>query len=60
VSGVPAGGKGRPGGEGPFADRLRSARAASWREPPAPRGDLGVFALVNDSEGNALYLHAAS
>ena len=29
-------------------------------EPAAARGDLGLFALVTDSEGNALYLHAAS
>jgi uncharacterized protein len=27
-------------------------------EPAAARGDLGVFSLVADSEGNSLYLHA--
>jgi len=28
-------------------------------EPVTARGDLGLFALVADSEGNAFYLHAA-
>lgn len=29
-------------------------------ERAAARGDRGVFSLVTDTEGNALYLHAAS
>lgn len=29
-------------------------------EPGAPRGSYGVFSLVTDTEGDALYLHASS
>ena len=40
-------------------DRLTAA-GGSVVEPAAARGDLGVFALVTDTEGNAFTLHAAS
>lgn len=46
--------------EGPLAAVLDRVRAAGGRvlEPATARGDLGLFALVADSEGNGLYLHA--
>ncbi len=37
-----------------------TAHAGSVVEPPTERPGLGRFALVTDSEGNALYLHGAS
>ncbi len=37
-----------------------SAAGGAIVEPATARGDLGLFALVTDSEGNALYLHATS
>ena len=48
--------------DGPLAPALDRVTAAGGAvvEPAAPRGDLGLFALVTDSEGNSLYLHAAS
>ena len=48
--------------DGPLDEALARVTAAGGAvvEPPTTRGDLGRFALVSDSEGNALYLHAAS
>lgn len=48
--------------EGPLDDALSRVAAAGGRivEAAAARGDLGLFALVTDTEGNGLYLHAAS
>lgn len=46
--------------DGPLTAALDRVTAAGGQvvEPPAARSDLGLFALVTDSEGNALYLHA--
>lgn len=46
----------------PLAGALTRATDAGGRvvEPPAARADLGLFSLVTDPEGNALYLHAAA
>lgn len=48
--------------EGVLDDALARVTAAGGRilEPAAARADRGVFSLIADSEGNALYLHAAS
>lgn len=48
--------------DGPLDAAVARVTAAGGAvvEPPAARGDLGLFALVTDSEGNALTLHAAS
>jgi uncharacterized protein len=48
--------------DGPIADALDRVTRAGGRvvEPATPRADRGLFSLVTDSEGNALYLHAAS
>lgn len=48
--------------DGPIGAALDRVTAAGGAvvEPAAARGDLGLFALVTDSEGNALCLHAAS
>lgn len=43
----------------PVADLAR-VTAAGGRiiEPATPRGEMGLFSLVHDTEGNSLYLHA--
>lgn len=48
--------------DGPIADVLARVTAAGGRivEPATARADRGMFSLVTDTEGNALYLHAAS
>jgi len=48
--------------DAPLADALARVTRAGGRvvEPGTPRGDNGVFSLVTDTEGNALYLHASS
>ena len=48
--------------EGPLDAALERVTAAGGAvvEPATPRADLGLFALVADSEGNALHLHASS
>lgn len=48
--------------DGPLDEVLVRVTASGGAvvEPPAARADLGVFALVTDSEGNAMYLHAAA
>lgn len=46
--------------EGPIAGILARVTASGGRivEPAAARADRGLFSLVTDSEGNAMYLHA--
>jgi hypothetical protein len=46
--------------EEPLSGALERVAAAGGRvlEPATVRGDLGVFSLVADTEGNSLYLHA--
>lgn len=48
--------------DGPLHEVLARVAAAggSLLEPATPRADRGMFSLVADTEGNALYLHAAS
>lgn len=48
--------------DGPLHDALARVADAGGAvvEPPVARADLGLFALVSDSEGNAMYLHAAA
>lgn len=48
--------------DAPLDDTLARVTRAGGRvvEPGAPRGENGVFSLVTDTEGNALYLHASS
>lgn len=48
--------------DGPMAAALERVTGGGGRivEPAAAREDLGLFSLVVDTEGNALYLHAAA
>lgn len=48
--------------DGNLADVLTRVTAAggSVVEPAAAREDRGMFSLVTDTEGNGMYLHAAS
>lgn len=48
--------------DAPLSDTLSRVSSAGGRvvEPAAARGENGVFSMIVDTEGNALYLHSAN